>query len=209
MADTIEAFVARLKAEAVGEAEKARLERRAEAEAEAERVLRAARDEAAQIVASAEADAKRTIARTRTELSLAARDALGQLRSALRSSISSVYERRAAAVLEDPAFVERLLHTVLEHYLESERLGERTFEVDLPAPMRAALVPWALRELEEKLRPAGVSFALEGQLAEAGFTYRVDGATVEVTVDAVLEVLSPLVSEEVAALLAEAAKEAG
>lgn len=194
MAETIESFVAKLQAEGVqaGQQEGQRL--RQQAQQEADEIIRRARQEAEKIAADAKTQADQTRARAATELQLAARDAVLRAQSALSRILSAVLACDVRKCLEDNDFLGRLLHDIVMLYVQADCQRTGAIKINVEPDMRQKLVDWAFREVGreavEKVRP---SIDLKGTLADAGFEYTVDGATIEVTCESVVETLMDLV----------------
>jgi V/A-type H+/Na+-transporting ATPase subunit E len=194
MATKLEEFVARLHAEGVesGRSEADRLVR--EAHAEAERILAEARTLAQQTVAQAEAQAEAVLVQRESELRLAARDAVLQLRATLTRSIEALLRHSATAALEDPTVLTEILKTIVLEYARADARGARRIEIAVPPALQQALESALLQELAGSAAGRALRVDVKGELAEAGFEYRVgEGGTVEVTTEAVLDVLKGLV----------------
>jgi len=200
MAETIESFVAKLQTEGVEAGEQAAEKLRAEARQEAEKIVADATAEAKKIVADATAEAENILARSRTELQLAARDAAMRLRDALGRALSAVLARGVEQKLGETDFLGTLLHELVMLYSTSDAKGKKTVKINVPEDMRESLVDWAVREIADDGKDKHVGIDLKGTLKQAGFEYSVAGATVEVTVDSVVEVLSELVGPNIRAL---------
>ena len=205
MAETIEAFVAKLQAEGVQAGQRAAEQLQAEARRKADEIVRQAKAKARQIVAEAEARREATLAKSRTELQLAARDTVLRLRDALSRAMQAVLSRRTGEALKDAEFLRRVVHDVVMLYVQSDIERQTTVKINVPPEMKEQFAHWLLEELVHKTN--GQSFDLKGTLAEAGFEYEVDGATVEVTQRSVVEALSDLVGPALREVLDEAVRE--
>ncbi len=201
-AETVEAFVARLHDEGV-----------AAGRQEAERLLREARREAGEIEGRAKAEAESLIeaatsrveeekARARAELELAARDAVLELREALTETLSRILARAAERELGDEAVVVRLLEAVVKAYARADA-ERRPDEIRVPRPLMDAVESWWLGELSEALRVGGTLRV--SPVLEAGFEYRIDGGTVEVSVEATVAKLMELVRPRLRQIVADGA----
>ncbi len=197
MADTIESFVAKLQTEGVQAGQAAADKLRAEAAAEAEKVVADAKADAEKIVADANAEAENILARSRTELQLAARDAAMRLRDALGRALSAALASGVEQKLGETEFLGKLLHDIVMLYSTSDAKGTKTVKINVPKDMRQSLTDWAVREIGDDTKDRHVGIDLKGTLKQAGFEYTVAGATVEVTVDSVVEVLSELVGPNI------------
>jgi hypothetical protein len=205
MAETIEAFVAKLQAEGVQAGQRAAEQLQAEARRKADETVRQAGAKAKEIVAEAETRREATLAKSRTELQLAARDTVLRLRDALSRAIQAVLARRTEQVLKDVEFLRRLIHDIVMRYVQSDIEHENTITINVPPEMKEQFAHWLLEELVHKTN--GQSFDLRGTLGEAGFEYEIDGATVEVTQRSVVDALSDLVGPVLREVLNEAAKQ--
>jgi V/A-type H+/Na+-transporting ATPase subunit E len=194
MATKLEEFVARLHAEGVvaGRAEAEQLI--CEAQARAAAIVAEAEARARDVVTRAEAEAAALAAQRESELRLAARDAILQLRAALGRSLEALVRRQTRGVLDDPDLLMSLVTAVVVEYARSDAAGAQRIEIAVPAGLRQAVEDALLRELAASAAGDSLRVDVKGELAEAGFEYRVGGGgTVEVTTEAVLEVLMGLI----------------
>ena len=204
MADTIEAFVARLQAEGVeaGRREAAKLVE--EAGKKADGLVQAAEARAAKIVADAEVQAQATLAKGKTELQLAARDAVLALRERLGRILRAVLLRKAREALSDANFLKPLIHDALVEYAKADSEGKDLVKVTVPPEFHSQLAEWLVREVMHRSDVGQID--LKGTLAEAGFEYEIAGKNVEVTAGSVVEMLSEMVGPALRELLDEAEK---
>jgi V/A-type H+/Na+-transporting ATPase subunit E len=194
MATKLEEFVARLHADGVeaGRAEAERLVLAAHARADA--ILKAAEARAQHRLAEVEAQVEALVAQGESELSLAARDAVLHLRATLMSSLETLLRQATGTALADPAVLTDLLKSVVLAYARADARGARHIEIAVPEGLRQPLEEALLQELAASAAGETLRVDVKGELAEAGFEYRIDeGGTVEVTTEAVLEVLKGLV----------------
>jgi V/A-type H+/Na+-transporting ATPase subunit E len=201
MPTTLEDFVAKLHAEGVatGRAEAARLVE--EARQEAALVRREAELEAAAMVAQAESEAERIRERSESELRLAARDAVLGLRASLTRSLESILRRAIDPLLADPVVLTELVTLLVQEYARADAAGARRIEIQVPDRLRERVEGWSLQALAASLSGPAPGVDVRGGLAETGFEYRLDGSRVEVTVDAVVEVVRELVRPALWAVL--------
>jgi vacuolar-type H+-ATPase subunit E/Vma4 len=200
MADTIESFVSKLQAEGVDAGKKKARQLQDEAARNAEKIEADAHAKAEKIIADAKKEAENNLARGRTELQLAARDTALQLRETLSAALQSVLAAKTRETLADSEFVKQVLVEVVRSYAEADTAGGKV-KVNLSEDMHNKLADWAMQELSQ--------VELEGTLKQAGFEYTVSGATVEVTVDSVVESLSALVSPKLRETLEDAMAKEG
>ena len=201
MADTIEQFVAKLQAEGVQAGRAAAEELIAKARRDADEIIRQAQARAAKIHHDAEARAQATLAKSKTELELAARDTTLRLREALARAIRAALAAGAKQPLEDAEFLRRLLSDIVLQYVRADLQGQPTFNLNVTPEMRGKLAAWALHQLHQ----GNLALDLRGTLAEAGFEYQVEGAKIEVTLTSVVDALADLVSPALRQILQRAA----
>lgn len=208
MVETIETFVAKLHQEGVQAGQAAAQKLQADAEAQAKKIIADAQAQAKKIVADAQAQAQGLLDRSKTDLTLAARDTVAQLRETLCRSLNAVIAQGAKDVLCDLDFLGRTLHDIVMLYAKADLDRKLHVDINVPGEIRQDLKSWALKELGAKaiaeVRP---SFDLKGSLQQVGFEYSVgDGGTVEVTLDSVVDLLSQLVTPALRDVLAQAEK---
>lgn len=205
MAQTLESFVNRLRADGVEAGRAAAEDIRREARERAEQVVKDAEAKARQVLAEAAAERERTLLRTRTDLRLAARDTVARLREALSQAVTQVLSQGVAQALEKPKFLEELIRDIATRYAEADATGTATMTINVAEPMRQQLANWAIATFHQAGKnKAGFSVDLHGTLASAGFEYQVADGTVEITPASVVQVLSEIVTPELRRLLSEA-----
>ena len=202
MGQTIQAFVDKIRTEGVQAGQKQADDLLAEARGQAEQITAQAAQDAEKVLADAKAEAANIVTRGRTELELAARDAVGKLRDALGKALAAVLAGGARATLDDEAFIGQALHEIIVAYGKAEMEGDKSIRINVPEPMRQKLVQWAIAHVgSDNLGGEHITIDLKGTLSQAGFEYNMAGATVEVTVESVVEVLAGLVGPAVREIL--------
>ena len=209
MAETIEQFVHRIQTEGVEAGQQQADQIIADANARAEQIVADADARAESIVADAEAQARSVRERSETELRLAARDTVLRLREALGMAIEQVLRQAVGEKLDDVDFLGNLLHEIVMLHARDDEHGGHLMTVNVPVEKREKLVDWAIQEIGqakvEGLRPR---LDLHATLSQAGFEYTTSDATVEVTVNAVVDALKDLVTPRLRELLDQAVAEA-
>ena len=203
MAETIEAFVAKLRQEGVEGGREAAQLHHAKARQEADALLADARAQARKILSDAQAQAEASQAKARTDMELAARDITLRLRDSLSRAVRQVLAAGAKEQLADPEFLGGLLREIVLAYVEADIARKSSFRITVTPEMRERLAQWALTRLRQP-ELGGVSIDLKGTLAQDGFEYRAEGAGIEVTVDSVVEALSELVNPALREMLSRA-----
>jgi len=196
MAETIESFVAKLQAEGVEAGQKAAEKIIADAKQQADQIIKDSQDAAAKIIADAEKQADQLLQRSKSDLELAARDVVGKLKDALSRALTAVLTRATKEVLTDEKFLAATLHELIGAYAKADIERDAVMEIAVSAELRDKLAGWAIKEFQSQADEAGISLDLKGTLSTAGFEYKVSGATVEVTLDSVVERLNELVSPQ-------------
>ena len=208
MAQALESFIDRLRTDGVESGRKAAEDIRREAEREAEKRIRDAEAKARQIVEAAEAQREQTLARTQTDLKLAARDTVAKLRETLNQAVNRALEKAVAEKFNDSTFLSELIRQVATQYAGVDAGGDSVLTINVREPMRQKLAHWAIETFHKDKgkggKQAGPSVELHGSLAAAGFEYKLTEGTVEITVESVVQVLSEIITPELRKLLAEA-----
>ena len=206
MAETIESFVAKLQSEGVDAGRKQAEKIAAEAQLQADQIISDARKQAEKIISDAQADAANIRTRSQSELELAARDIVLRLRESLSKALTAVLAAGAKAKLEDVEFLGKTLHELIKMYAQSSLTSTEQVNINVPQEMRGKLVDWALNELgKAAVEGKHPALDLQGSLAEAGFTYGIDGATVEVTLSSVSEALCEMIEPSLHEMVIKAA----
>lgn len=202
MAHTVESFVETLRADGVEAGRRAAEKIRRDAQQQAEQSVREAEAKARQILEDAERQREMTLERTRTDLELAARDTVAQLRNVLSQAINRLLTRAASTTLDDNGFLKELIRDVASAYAKADATGEQMIDLNVAEPMKHKLADWALSLLHKGGEGQKLSLELHGALSTAGFEYKLDGGTVEVTPESVVQVLSQIVTPQLQELIA-------
>ena len=207
MAETIEAFIAKLQKEGVQAGQEAAEKVLAKTHEKADAIVAEAEAKAKQIVEAAKSLAAGDLAKAKTEMELAARDTVLRLREALSRAVRQVLAAGVKEPLTSPEFLKGLLYDIVLQYVQADLGDKATFRINLAPEMRQKLAEWAMQHLRQKADLKEISIDLKGTLAEAGFEYQVDGANVEVTQSAVVEVLTDLVNPAIREMIERAIAE--
>ncbi|MCE5328437.1 MAG: hypothetical protein LLG01_18705 [Planctomycetaceae bacterium] len=209
MAQSIETFVAKLQTEGVDAGRRQAEQIINAANEQAAKILDDARRQGQQIVNEAQAQAAGTLARANTQLELACRDAALKLQEAVVRAARLVLVDAAARQLEDPNLIGKLLHEIVLSYVKAEQEGQAWLVANVKPEMRDKLVNWAMKEIGsqavDKLRG---HFDLNATLAQSGFEFTVQGATVEVTAESIADTLTQLVAPALRETLKKVMKKA-
>ncbi len=202
MAENIESFVTKLQNEGIQAGQTAAEKIRADAEREARSLIEAAENQARKIIQEAQAESQKIQARTKTELSLATRDAVGKLQETLSHALSEVLLASSQETLNDVEFLKGIIYETAHDFIRADIEGKGTLHVNVSAANQGKLARWAIEEMYKKT--PGREVALKGSLAGAGFEYTTGNGTVEVTPDSAAALLTNLVSPELRRIITEA-----
>jgi len=194
MPETIESFVKKLQAEGVDAGREAADRIINDARREATKIIADANDEAAKIVSRAETEADKQLARGKSELELAARDAVLKLRVALNRALEAMLARRIEEKLSDPDYLEEMIREVITAYAKADAGRRNLHEINMSREMREKLNHNVLQEFFWNINDKQDTIAIRATIAKAGFEYKINGATVEVSPDSVSNLLSEMVS---------------
>jgi vacuolar-type H+-ATPase subunit H len=205
MVESIETFVAKLQNEGVEAGRQEAESIVSGAKTEAEKIVADAQSQGDKIIAQAKAEAENLLSRGQTELSLAARDAVLRLQETLSKSLQAILRYQAGETLQDIGFLGKVLHELILLYAKDELAAKGGITFNVSPELRQKLVDWALKEVgRDRIEDIGIPIDLHGTLASAGFEYSVAGATIEVTLDSVVETLTGLVGPELRNVLESA-----
>ncbi len=204
MAESIETFVAKLKAEGVdaGRAEAEAL--KSQAEAEAAGIIKKAKDEADAIVAKAKSEGEQIAVQAREDLRIAARDAVLELRQSLSQILTGVLQGEVKSALGDADFVKNALQELVREHAKSELTGDLKARIAVDQKLAKPLAEWAMRALNN----GGKSVDVQGSLKSAGFEYRTADGILEVTEESVTDLLKEIVAPAIRDILDAASKNA-
>jgi hypothetical protein len=97
------------------------------------------------------------------------------------------------------------MHELILLYAKDELTAKSGITFNVAPELRQHLAEWALDEIgRDRLENIGIHMDLQGTLAAAGFEYSASGATIEVTLDSVVETLGALVGPELRRVLESA-----
>jgi len=177
--------------------------------AEAESVIQAAKKEAASIREAAKQDAERTRTELMSQLRLAARDFILELKGELEQLMALAPLRsRVAEAMADPEFLCKLVLAMVTEYSKAEGAdrGNRV-TVTVPASMQDEMAAQLPALFQETLKGDHPLIELSDRLE--GFTFSVgDTGEVTITPEAIVEGVKPFVLDRFHELLEGGAKDA-
>jgi len=203
MAEDLESFVKKLQSEGIDAAKAAAERVRKEAEERAEEILACAREEAEKIVQQAREEAAQQHSRARSELKMAVRDTVLRLRESLGRAMSAVIAQRVKEGFEDGSYLRKIIRDVVTAYAHGDAGRERQVEVQVSRDMTDDWVRDVLKDLSHQLHQPD-NTRVKAVLSRAGFDYRVEGATIEVSPESVTEALLEMVNPKLQRIISEA-----
>ncbi|MBN1766349.1 MAG: hypothetical protein JW860_13900 [Sedimentisphaerales bacterium] len=207
MVETIESFVEKLQSEGVQAGHDAAEEIKNEARQQAQEIINEARSQAEKILADARKEAEAIVSKSQSELKLASRDAILGLRQSVIATLKTVLTGPVEQKLDDPEFLAPMLHDLVVEYARADLDRGQRFEIHVKPEVSKQLAEWVIRKLRKTAETNQATIDFKGHLKQAGFEYKVSGATVDVTVESVVETLLDMVSDNLKDILREAAGE--
>ena len=194
MPENLETFVKKLQSDGVDAGRKAAKKIEKQAKQQAEKIIADAQNEAEKIIEKAKNDAAKKLSRGQSELTLAVRDAQLKLRESLGSALTVLLTRRIEKKLSDSDYLGEVIRAVILSYAKADAAKQRPIEINVPKKMRDETSDRILDDLSQHLKKEKDAVGLRNTLSKAGFEYKIQGATVEVSADSVSELLLEMVS---------------
>jgi len=204
MATNIESFVETLRSEGVDAGKRAAAEIESQARQEADLIIAEAEKQANAKLAAAEAEAEKIQTRMKSSLELATRDGMLALREKLGQLLTALIHQQSEKQLSDEETLAAVMRDVIPAYSKSESQGSNIAEIHVPKDLHNRLVTGAIRELTRALKNQDIQVEVKASLAKAGFEYKIEGSTVEVTPESVTALLSEMIDPELRAILDQA-----
>ena len=203
MTETIQAFVGKLRDDGVKAGQEAAEQIKSEAQSKVEQTIEAANAQAQKIIEKAESQAESIYNRSQTELKLAARDAVLKLQDTIAKSISKVLVEPVEDTLSNTEFLATMLQDIIVQYTDSDSKGKTQIDINISDKQCKELTNLVINRLKEAEKSDDVSVNFHTMLQKAGFEYKISGATVEVTQDSIVQLLTELVSPRLRELLSQ------
>lgn len=205
MPTNIESFVKTLESEGVDAGKKAARRIEAEATEKAENIAAQARETADQIIAEAQAKAEKVKARMDSSLELATRDGIYLLREKLGQQLEAMLKLNVEKALNNEETLVHVLREVIPAYAKADAEKGLAASINISKDMTSRLLETALRELAYSLKNQNTQIDVGYNLAKAGFEYKVEGSTVEVSTESVTSLLAEMIDPELQQFLEKAA----
>ena len=206
MPTNIESFVKTLESEGVDAGRKAAKKIEAEANEKAASIVAAAKETAEKVVAEAQSEAEKIKSRMNSSLELATRDGIYLLREKLGEQLKVMLKLNVDKALNDEETLSHVLREVIPAYAKADAENTLTTEINISQDLKSRLLESALRELARSLKEQNVQINARHGLAQAGFEYKTEGSTVEVSTESVTALLSEMIDPELQQFLDKAAE---
>jgi V/A-type H+/Na+-transporting ATPase subunit E len=193
MPESIASFVKKLQDEGVNAGKEAAEKIKNDANREADNMIADAKAEADQILAKARDDADKQLHRLQTELELAARDAILKLRETIEQVLTAMLSQKVEKHLSDPEFLGQIIREVIIAYAKADAAKQTDMKINISGKMGENFKDDILKNLFQSLNEEQEKIILQTSLSKAGFEYKIDGATVEVSPDSISELISEMV----------------
>ncbi len=205
MPTNIESFVKTLESEGVDAGKRAAKKIETEAREKAEKVIAEAKEKADKIISDAQAEAEKVKARMNSSLELATRDAIFTLREKLSEQLKIVLNLNTEKALNNQEILAQVVREVIPIYAKADAENKLIAEVNVSQNLKGGLLEGALAELANSIRNQNVQLDVGYGLAKAGFEYKIEGSTVEVSTESVTALLAEMIDPELQKFLEKAA----
>ena len=205
MPTNIETFVKTLESEGVDAGKKAAQKIEADAKKQAEKIIAEGKAKAEQIINDANSKAEKIKARMNSSLELATRDAIYMLREKLTEQLRNLLQLNVGKALNDEETLANVLREVIPAYTKADAVNKQNTEVYVSGDLKSRLLEGTLRELKHSLKEKNVELDVKYNLAKAGFEFKVEGSTVEVSTESVTALLAEMIDPELQKFLEKAA----
>ncbi len=206
MPTNIESFVKTLETEGVDAGRKAAQKIEADARTHAEKIISEANTKAEQIISQANADAEKVKVRMNSSLELAARDAILMLREKLSSQFQNLLQINVEKTLRDEETVANILRQVIPAYAKTDAAGKQAAEINISGSLKTRMLEAVLGELKDSLKEKNTDVGVKYSLAKAGFEFKIEGSTIEVSTESVTALLGEMIDPDLQQFLARASE---
>ena len=205
MPTNLESFVKTLESEGVDAGKKAAQKIEAQARNEADRIIAEGKIQAQQIIEKANSEAKTIASRMNSSLELAARDAILMLREKISEQLTKLLQLNIDKALNDEETLVGIMREVIPAYIKASVETQNT-EINLSGNLQGKLLDGTLKELTNSLKKQNVEVDINRSLAKAGFEFKVEGSTIEVSTESVTEMLAEMIDPDLQKFLTGASE---
>ncbi len=205
MPTNIESFVKTLESEGVDAGKKAGKKIETQARATADTIIAEANETADKIIAEAQTEAEKVQTRMNSSLELAARDAIYMLREKLSQQLAIMLKLNVEQALKDEDTLAHVLREVIPAYAKAAAGNKLSAKLNISKDLKSRLVESTLRELAHSLKKENAQIDVGHNLAGAGFEFKIEGSTVEVSTESVTALLAEMIDPELQQFLEKVA----
>lgn len=201
MPTNLETFVKTLESEGVDAGKKVAQKIEAEARLTAEKIIAEGKAKAEQIIEKANSEAETIKARMNSSLELASRDAILMLREKISEQINHLLKYNVDKTLSNEKILTDILNQVIPAYAKADS-DKQKIDINISGN----LLEGALQELTNSLKEKNVEVDVKHNLAQAGFEFKIEGSTVEVSTESVTEMLAEMIDPDLQKFLTGASE---
>ena len=206
MPTNIESFVETLQAEGVDAGKQAAEKIKTQANEDAEQIIGKAKVKAEQMIADAQTEAEQIKTRMDSSLELATRDTLILLREKLGELLNALLKQQVEKELSEEETLSSIMREVILAYSKPATDAETTAEIHVPKELQSRLLTGAIRELARALKNRNIQTDVKANLDKAGFEYKIEGSTLEVSAESVAALLGDMIDPQLQQILEKAVK---
>jgi hypothetical protein len=206
MPTNIESFVETLQAEGVDAGKQAAEKIRTQAKEEADQIIAKAKASAEQMMADAQTEAEQIKTRLDSSLELATRDTLILLQEKLGELLNALLKQQVEKELSDEETLSSIMREVILAYSKPAPDAEANAEIHVPKELQGRLLTGAIRELARALKNQNIQTEVKANLDKAGFEYKIEGSTLEVSAESVAALLADMIDPQLQKILEKAVK---
>jgi len=204
MPTNIESFVETLQAEGVDAGKKAAEKIKTEAREQGDQIIAQAKARAEQMIADAQTEAEKIKARMDSSLELATRDTLILLREKLGELLNALLKQQVDRELSNEKTLSSIMREVILAYSTPATDAETTAEIHVPQELQSRVLTEAIRELARALKNRNIQTDVKANLDHAGFEYKIEGSTLEVSAESVAALLADMIDPQLQQILEKA-----
>ena len=142
-----------------------------------------------------------------SSLELAARDAVFMLREKLSRQIKGLLQLNVEKTLNNTEILANILREVIPAYAKADAAGKQKTEINISANLKNTLLESTLQELKNALVNQNTDIDIKYNLAKAGFEYKIEGSTVEISTESVTSLLNEMIDPDLQQFLAKAVQQ--
>ena len=206
MPTNIESFVETLQAEGVDAGKRAAEKIKQQAKEEADQIIAKGKTTAAQVIADAQSEAEQIKTRLDSSLELATRDTLILLQEKLGELLNALLKQQVEKELSDEETLSSIMREVILAYSKPAGDAETNAEIHVPKELQSRLLTGAIRELARALKNQNIQTEVKANLDKAGFEYKIEGSTLEVSAESVAALLADMIDPQLQQILEKAVK---